>query len=290
MQMNDADIIRDYNEAKKKNDMVQVLADLNCVTKKAMAEWLVEHGCEVDKRIINGWCKDRPLDEDKERKAEERKQKAAEKKEAEIAKAVERAVLEARKQWEQELRERNVPSILAAEPAAKDDSGKPRLSLVPTQIIFDVARIREYGTEKYGDPENWRNVEPARYRDAMFRHMLQYIADPHGADEESGYPHLWHLACNAAFLCEIEKEFLHPQEKSCERDDGWIDTKIKPEPMTPVLASVYDTESDVEDLQMAVYDPAEGWIVDHSDEGEYIVTGWRELPKPVKMQWKEAKV
>lgn len=25
-------------------------------------------------------------------------------------------------------------------------------------------------------------------------------------DEESGFPHLWHLACNIAFLCELDKE------------------------------------------------------------------------------------
>ena len=87
---------------------------------------------------------------------------------------------------------------------AKADAGKPRLSLVPTQIIYDIARIREYGNAKYGDPENWRTVSPDRYRDAAFRHLLAYIADPEGRDEESGLPHLWHLACNVAFLCELE--------------------------------------------------------------------------------------
>lgn len=61
-----------------------------------------------------------------------------------------------------------------------------------------------YGTEKYHDPENWRKVEPERYRDAAFRHFLSYLDDPHGVDEESGLPHLWHLACNIAFLCEME--------------------------------------------------------------------------------------
>ena len=87
---------------------------------------------------------------------------------------------------------------------AKADSGKPRVTLVPRKIIFDIARIREYGNRKYGDPENWRTVDPERYRDAMMRHMLAYLDDPHGVDEESGLPHLWHLACNVAFLCEME--------------------------------------------------------------------------------------
>ena len=36
---------------------------------------------------------------------------------------------------------------------AKADAGKPRLTLVPSEIIRNIAIIREYGTKKYGDPE-----------------------------------------------------------------------------------------------------------------------------------------
>lgn len=87
---------------------------------------------------------------------------------------------------------------------AKADAGKVRLCLVPRKIIWFVAKIREYGNKKYGDPENWRKVDIQRYRDAAYRHWLAYLDDPHGVDEESGMPHLWHLACNIAFLCEME--------------------------------------------------------------------------------------
>lgn len=90
---------------------------------------------------------------------------------------------------------------------AKADSGKPKLSLVPRKIIFDVARIREYGNRKYpeGGKDNWKNVSIERYRDACFRHFMAYLDDPEGVDEESGLPHLWHMACNVAFLCEMQK-------------------------------------------------------------------------------------
>ena len=87
----------------------------------------------------------------------------------------------------------------------KHDAGKPRLTLVPMQIIWDVAAVREFGTAKYGSPDNWKLVEVERYRDAAFRHFLKYLADPDGVDEESGLSHLAHLACNVAFLCEMEK-------------------------------------------------------------------------------------
>ena len=90
--------------------------------------------------------------------------------------------------------------------AIKADNGKPQLTLVPRQILFDIAYIRMYGNKKYpeGGKDNWKHVEVERYRDAMMRHMMAYLDDPDGIDEESGYPHLWHLACNVAFLCELE--------------------------------------------------------------------------------------
>ena len=87
---------------------------------------------------------------------------------------------------------------------AKRDAGKAQLRLVPSQIIYDIARIREYGNAKYGDPENWRTVSVERYRDAAYRHFLAYLSDPYGIDSESGFPHLWHCCCNMAFLAELE--------------------------------------------------------------------------------------
>ncbi len=88
---------------------------------------------------------------------------------------------------------------------AKADAGKAMLSLVPRKIIWDIARIRMYGTAKYhNDPNNWKKVEVSRYRDAAFRHFLAYLDDHKSIDEESGLPHLWHVACNIAFLCEME--------------------------------------------------------------------------------------
>ena len=87
---------------------------------------------------------------------------------------------------------------------AKADTGKPRPTLVPVSLIRAVTAVREYGTAKYHDPKNWRTVESQRYRDALYRHWLAYLEDPHGVDTESGLPHLWHVACNVAFLIDME--------------------------------------------------------------------------------------
>ena len=89
---------------------------------------------------------------------------------------------------------------------AKADAGKARLSLVPTQIIWDIAEVREYGNRKYGDPDNWRQVELDRYVDALYRHFLEFLRDQDSCDMESGIPHLKHMACNLAFICELSEE------------------------------------------------------------------------------------
>ena len=95
----------------------------------------------------------------------------------------------------------------------KADGGKPQVRFVPSQIVRDIARVREYGIEKYKDPDNWKKVEIERYIDAMYRHVLEYIDDPDGFDSESGLPHLWHVACNVAFLCELKKGAWDGKEK-----------------------------------------------------------------------------
>lgn len=86
---------------------------------------------------------------------------------------------------------------------AKADAGKPRPTLVPVSLIEAVTAIRMYGNAKYHDPDNWKQVEPQRYRDALYRHWLAYLKGER-CDAESGLPHLWHLATNAAFLIEMD--------------------------------------------------------------------------------------
>ena len=87
---------------------------------------------------------------------------------------------------------------------AKHDEGKLQLSLVPTQIIRDIAEVRMYGNKKYGDPDNWKTVEIERYVDALLRHTLAFLDDPDSLDEESGIPHYKHMACNMAFICDMK--------------------------------------------------------------------------------------
>lgn len=91
---------------------------------------------------------------------------------------------------------------------AKADAGKPHPSYVPVEIIESVMRVWEYGNAKYGDPDNWRTVEPERYHDALLRHILRAWNDPYAIDPESGLLHLEHVACNIAFLLALKPEVV----------------------------------------------------------------------------------
>jgi hypothetical protein len=85
----------------------------------------------------------------------------------------------------------------------KADSGKPNLSLVPKQIIYEMEKVRAFGVNKYKDPENWRKVEIERYHQALLRHTLAVWDDINARDKESGLLHLSHIAVNIAFILEL---------------------------------------------------------------------------------------
>ena len=93
----------------------------------------------------------------------------------------------------------------------KDDADKLRISLVPTQIIKDIAEVREYGNKKYGDPDGWKMVAPERYADAFLRHTLEWMENPMSIDPESGIPHYKHMVCNLAFLCDMYADIAYLQ-------------------------------------------------------------------------------
>ena len=85
-------------------------------------------------------------------------------------------------------------------------------------LIEAVARVRDFGDRKYTDPENWKHIAPERWHEALLRHVLAIWNDPMHIDEESGLPSLWHVACNAAFLCAQDNQ-LNPFWKETPFED-----------------------------------------------------------------------
>lgn len=90
--------------------------------------------------------------------------------------------------------------------SAKADADKPILSLVPKQIIYEIEKVRAFGSKKYKDPNNWKKVELERYHQALLRHTLAVWDDINAKDKESGLLHLSHMATNIAFILELMSE------------------------------------------------------------------------------------
>lgn len=84
----------------------------------------------------------------------------------------------------------------------KHDESKRRLDLVPSSLTNAVARILEFGAKKYGD-NNWKKgLVWSRVYAALQRHLTDFW-DGNDLDSESALPHLYHAACNVAFLIEF---------------------------------------------------------------------------------------
>lgn len=95
--------------------------------------------------------------------------------------------------------------IYIVEKGIKHDKHKLRLSLIPTQLINGVGEVMTFGAKKY-KPNNWKQLDdPSRYLDALMRHLEAYRSGEE-FDQETGLPHLAHLATNAGFLMWFDEE------------------------------------------------------------------------------------
>lgn len=84
----------------------------------------------------------------------------------------------------------------------KYDNDKPRWSLVPWSALKEIVDVLTYGSKKYAD-NNWKFVEPSRYKDAALRHFTSWL-DGERYDPETGKSHLAHLGCSVLFLLWFE--------------------------------------------------------------------------------------
>lgn len=87
----------------------------------------------------------------------------------------------------------------------KQDQGKPRLDLVPLEIVEAIGIVMTKALETYTEG-SWRRVERFRFKAAMMRHLVRYMANPKSVAKDTKLPHLWHLATNVAFLISMDWE------------------------------------------------------------------------------------
>jgi len=97
--------------------------------------------------------------------------------------------------------------------ARKLKNKKPKPSLVYYSFIQEIAKVRQFGVEKHGSSEDWRDYSDKDIYDAVLRHIFEAQKDKKVCDNESGLLSLAHAACGIMFLIEkmngrngVEKE------------------------------------------------------------------------------------
>ena len=107
----------------------------------------------------------------------------------------------------------------------KDDAGKPRIHLLPTEALLGAARVMTHGAEKYSD-HNWRKAASwNRYYDAAQRHLMLWQL---GEDtDESGLPAIDHAACSVLMLSSLIKT----ETGIDDRFFGFDEDEAEPEPV-----------------------------------------------------------
>lgn len=91
-----------------------------------------------------------------------------------------------------------------ATPARKDDADKPRLDLLPPELMLAVGDILTSGADRYGQ-RNWeQGMCWGRVYAALLRHMLAWWSGE-AYDPDTGKSHLWHAGACIAFLIAYEQ-------------------------------------------------------------------------------------
>jgi hypothetical protein len=116
-----------------------------------------------------------------------------------------------------------------------DSANKPRLDLLPTAPLEEVAAVLAVGANKYG-PCNWcRGARWGRYFAALLRHLFAWWRREN-RDPETGLSHLAHACCCLMFLMEYQRNgwgtddrFSGPDGEMFRKDDTAITTAITTE-------------------------------------------------------------
>lgn len=107
------------------------------------------------------------------------------------------------------------------DPGMKFDAGKPSAGLLPGAALLEVAKVLDFGAQKYA-AHNWRKgMRISRLYDAALRHMFAII-DGELIDPESGLHHAAHASCCLLFALDLHK--TKPE---------FDDVYRKPEPSQP---------------------------------------------------------
>jgi hypothetical protein len=81
----------------------------------------------------------------------------------------------------------------------KNDSGKLPVDLLPVDALEEIAKVLQFGAEKY-EPRNWeKGMKWSRIYAACIRHLWAWFRGE-DQDQETGITHLAHSGCCVLFL------------------------------------------------------------------------------------------
>jgi hypothetical protein len=99
--------------------------------------------------------------------------------------------------------------------AIKYDSQKPRMDLLPLDVLEGVAEVLQFGATKYGDYNFAKGMKYSRLLAATLRHISSFQRGE-DIDKESGLLHLNHAICSLIFLSFYEK-YKTGEDDRCKR-------------------------------------------------------------------------
>lgn len=87
--------------------------------------------------------------------------------------------------------------------AMKFDGGKPRMDLLDSYAMEQLAYVLTFGASKYA-AHNWRSgLSKSRLIAALLRHIFAYLGGQ-DKDEETGLSHVAHAMCCCMFILGLE--------------------------------------------------------------------------------------
>lgn len=213
--MTDGEIITSYRQAKNKREQVGILADLCACDPVVMEEKLMELGQIAPENVTLDYVRcDQLYSEGKT------DLQISEMLGEPISKIVKwrkakgfRANYPTKESRKTPVKKPKPQAKKTAPKSTKLNIGDVRPTLVPASLILSVAAVREHDSCKRKGPDGWKKETSSYYRESLYRHWLAYLGGE-AVDQESGLPHLWHVATDAAYIIDLEETYGKTKKNS----------------------------------------------------------------------------
>lgn len=81
---------------------------------------------------------------------------------------------------------------------------KPQFSLMPPEVLRQVAEVFTFGVDKYSKNDWQKKCDFDFWLDKIYRHLNEYQSGNY-LDKESDLPHLAHMIADAMILAALEE-------------------------------------------------------------------------------------